>query len=178
MWKVIKEETLVDNRWLTVHKQKVELQDGMIMDDFYTVTIPDAAAIVALDEYGNIILKKEYKHATGKELIEIPAGMFEPDETDGLATAKRELIEETGYTSDDWQYLGETVESSSKLTTRMHLYLAHNCRKTDTQHLDKTEHLDVLVVPFEKAIQMIMDNEIICNSSAHGIFKTKELLRK
>lgn len=133
------------------------------MDDFYTVTIPDAAAIVALDEYGNIILKKEYKHAAGKELIEIPAGMFEPDETDGLATAKRELIEETGYTSDDWQYLGETVESSSKLTNRMHLYLAQNCRKTDTQHLDKTEHLDVLVVPFEKAIQMIMDNEIMPN---------------
>lgn len=114
MWKVLNSETLVSNRWLSVHKQKVQLEDGMVMDDFYTVTIPDAAAIVALDQNGNIILKREYKHAAGKELIEIPAGMFEPDESDGLLVAKRELLEETGYSSDDWMYLGETVESSSK----------------------------------------------------------------
>lgn len=178
MWRVLYSETLVSNRWLSVHKQKVQLEDGMVMDDFYTVTIPDAAAIVALDQNGNIILKREYKHAAGKELIEIPAGMFEMDEKDGLLVAKRELLEETGYSSDNWMYLGETVESSSKLTNRMHIYLARNCVKTDTQHLDETEHLDVMVVPFEKAVQMIMDNTIICNSSAHGIFKTKELLKK
>lgn len=64
MWKVGKTERLIENRWLKVRKEKVALPNGLIIDDFYTVTIPNAAAIVALDTEGNIILKKEYKHAT------------------------------------------------------------------------------------------------------------------
>lgn len=73
------------------------LPNGQEIDDFYTVTIRDAAAIVAVDEAGNLILKNEYRYCYGRSLIEVPAGTFEADETDGLAVAKRELLEETGY---------------------------------------------------------------------------------
>ena len=86
-----------------------------------------------------------------------------------LPIAKRELLEETGYVSDDWQYIGATVESSAKLTNYMHLYFANHCRKVSEQHLDPTEELDVLVVPLKQAVEMVMNNEICCNSSAHGI---------
>lgn len=176
MWKLIKSEKLIDNRWLSVKKDKVEIPNGMVIDDFYSVTIPDAAAIVAIDEDNNVILKKEFKYATGEELIEIPAGMFEPEESDGLEVAKRELLEETGYTSDDWMYFGDTVESSSKLTNCMHIYLAQNCKRVSDQKLDATEELEVLVVPMEEAIEMVMRNEIKCNSSAHGILKAARML--
>lgn len=176
MWKLIKSEKLIDNCWLSVKKDKVEIPNGMVIDDFYSVTIPDAAAIVAVDTEGNVILKKEFKYATGEELIEIPAGMFEPEESDGLEVAKRELLEETGYISDDWMYFGDTVESSSKLTNRMHIYLAQNCKRVSGQKLDETEELEVLVVPMEEAIEMVMRNEIKCNSSAHGILRAARML--
>lgn len=176
MWKVKNTEKLIENRWLTVKKESVDLPNGESIEDFYSVTIPDAAAIVAITDDKKIVLKKEYKHATGEELIEVPAGMFEPEEKDGLMVAKRELLEETGYTSEEWQYLGDTVESSSKLTNRMHIYFATNCKKIAEQSLDKTEELDVMVVPFEKAIEMVMTNEIKCNSSAHGILKVARML--
>lgn len=176
MWKVNNTEKLIENRWLTVKKESVDLPNGESIEDFYSVTIPDAAAIVAITDDEKIVLKKEYKHATGEELIEVPAGMFEPEEKDGLAVAKRELLEETGFVSDEWEYLGDTVESSSKLTNRMHIYLATNCKKIAEQSLDKTEELDVMVVPFEKAIEMVMTNEIKCNSSAHGILKVARML--
>lgn len=178
MWKVESSEKIIDNRWLSVRKDKVDLPNGQVIDDFYCVTIPDAAAIVALDTQGNIILKKEFKYAAGQELIEVPAGMFEPEETDGLEVAKRELLEETGYVSDDWTYLGSTVESSSKLTNRMHIYFAQNCRKVSEQKLDATEELDVLVMPLEEAVEMVMQNQICCNSSAHGILRAARLLGK
>ena len=90
--------------------------------------------------------------------------------------AKRELLEETGYVSDEWQYLGATVESSAKLTNYMHIYFANHCRKVSGQHLDATEELDVLVVPLKQAVDMVMNNEICCNSSAHGILKVGRLL--
>lgn len=94
------------------------------------ITINNAAAIVAIDEDGNCILKKEYRYCYDRDLIEVPAGTFEEDETDGLAVAKRELLEETGYKSDEWQYLGATVESSAKLTNYMHICSRRTQMKT------------------------------------------------
>lgn len=176
MWKVRKSEKLIDNRWLSVQKNSVEISNGMCIDDFYTVTIPDAAAIVALTKDNELILKREYKYAADEELIEVPAGMFEPEEHDGLEVAKRELLEETGYVSDDWVYFGDTVESSSKLTNRMHIYFAKNCYKIAEQKLDATEELDVLVVPITEAVEMVMRNEIKSNSSAHGILRAARMI--
>lgn len=121
-WKMIKSEPLVDSRWVKVRKDSVDLPNGQHIDDFYAISLNDAAAIVALDDAGNIVLKKEYRYCLDRDLIEVPAGGFERGE-DGLAVAKRELLEETGYVSDDWQYIGATVESSAKLTNYMHLFL-------------------------------------------------------
>lgn len=175
-WKTDRSETLLDTEWVKVCRDSVRLPNGQEIDDFYTVTIRDAAAIVAVDEAGNLILKNEYRYCYGRSLIEVPAGTFEADETDGLAVAKRELLEETGYVSDEWQYLGATVESSAKLTNYMHIYFANHCRKVSGQRLDATEELDVLVVPLKQAVDMVMDNEICCNSSAHGILRVARLL--
>lgn len=168
-WKTTSSETLVDTRWVKVRRDSVDLPNGQHIDDFYAITINDAAAIVAIDEDGNIILKREYRYCYDRDLIEVPAGTFEQGETDGLVVAKRELLEETGYVSDDWQYIGATVESSAKLTNYMHIYFANYCRKISGQHLDATEELEVLVMPLKQAVEMVMNNEICCNSSAHGI---------
>ena len=175
-WTTKRSEALIDTHWVKVRKDSVDLPNGQHIDDFYAITIRDAAAIVALDDMGNIILKREYRYCYDTELIEVPAGTFELGETDGLAVAKRELLEETGYISDDWHYLGPTVESSSKLTNYMHIYFANHCRKVSGQQLDATEELDVLVMPLRKAVDLVMNNEICCNSSAHGILRVTRLL--
>lgn len=177
-WNTLHSDRLVDSRWVRVDKNRVALPNGLVVDDFYTISISDASAIVALTADHQLILKKEYRYTYDRELIEIPAGCFEPDETDGLAVAKRELLEETGYASQEWTYLGATVESSSKMTNHMHIYLAQNCQKVSRQRLDATEELEVMIVPLEKAIDMVMTNEICCNSSALGILKAARLLGK
>ena len=140
-WKTICSQALLDTKWVKVRKDAVELPNGKHIDDRYCF---------------------------GRDLIEIPAGGFERGE-EGLEVAKRELLEETGYISDDWQFIGRTVESSAKLTNYMHIYFADHCRKVSGQHLDATEEIEVLVMPLEQAVSMVMDNEICCNSSAHGI---------
>ncbi len=177
MWKTIKRETLVNDFHVAVHKDAVRLPDGAVIDDFYTVTIPDAAMVCAITIDGKVLLKTEYRYAVGMDVIECPAGMFEKNETDPLAVAKRELLEETGYTSDDWMYLGATLESTSKLTNRMHLFLAKDCVKTSTQHLDENEHLTVSEVYLDTAVGMVMNGTINANSTAHLILKAERLLR-
>lgn len=175
-WKTKKTERLIDTHWVKVRRDEVELPNGQSIEDFYAITINDAAAIVALDDAGNIILKKEYRYCYDRDLIEVPAGTFEEGESDGLLVAQRELLEETGYISDDWQYLGATVESSAKLTNYMHIYFANHCRRVSGQHLDATEELDVLLMPLGQAVDMVMNNEICCNSSAHGILRVARML--
>ena len=105
-WKTEQTETLLDTPWVKVRRDRVVLPNGVKMDDFYAITIRDASAIVALDEGGNLILKREYRYCYDRELLEIPAGAFNDGETDPLVVAKRELLEETGYSSDHWEYLG------------------------------------------------------------------------
>lgn len=177
-WKTQKTEMVLDSPWVKVRRDAVALPNGAIIEDFYAVTIRDASAIVALDREGNLILKREYRYCYDRELIEIPAGAFDDGETDPLAVARRELREETGYVSDYWEYLGATVESSAKMTNFMHLFLARDCRKVGDQALDETEVLTPLLLPLEQAVEMVMKNEICCNSSAHGILRVARMLEK
>lgn len=174
MWKIKSTERILDSEFVKVDKDDVTLSHGREIKDFYKVTIKDCAAIVAITEDNHIILKKEYRHCYGEELVEIPAGVLEDGE-DPLETAKRELEEETGYRSEKWTYLGKTVESSAKLTNYMYIYLAEDCRKVSNQKLDYGEDIEVIEVEFEKAVEMIMDNEIICNSSIGAILKAARI---
>ena len=176
-WKRLDSTRVLDQEYVKVDKDHVLLGNGVEVEDFYKVTIKDAAIIVAVTEDGNLLLKNEYRYCYERELLELPAGCFEEGEKP-LEVAKRELREETGYESDRWTYLGATVESSAKLTNMMHIFLAEDCRKVCGQHLDTTEELEVLPVLFEKAVAMVMNNEICCNSSAHGILKAARMLGK
>ena len=174
-WKTIKTEEMFTAPYVTVRKDKVQLPDGAVIDDFYTVRIQDAALIVALTEDNRVLLKTEYRYACGCNVIECPAGMVEDGE-DPKSTAERELYEETGYKSDDWTYMGPTWESTSKLTNTMHLYLARNCVKVSSQHLDINEHLTVTAVPLEEAVNMVMSSAINANSTAHAILRIARMM--
>lgn len=176
-WKRLESATLIDDYHVKVNQDKVQLPDGAVIDDFYTVTIPDAAMVAAITPDGKILLKQEYRYACGEEVIECPAGMFEKEESDPLTVAKRELLEETGFESNDWTYLGATLESTSKLTNRMHLFLAKDCVKVADQHLDANEHLTVTEVYLDTAVGMVMNGTINANSTAHLILKVERLLR-
>ncbi len=174
-WKTINSEKLVDDFHVSVSKDKVQLPDGAVIEDFYTVTIPDAAMICAITSDGEVLLKKEYRYACQEDVIECPAGMFNADEKDPLVVAKRELLEETGYASDDWTCFGPTWESTSKLTNKMYLFMARNCKKVSEQCLDENEHLDLIKVPLVKAVDMVMSGEINANSTAHLILKVARM---
>ena len=178
MWRTIKSDTVIEDYHVTVKKNAVQLPDGALINDFYTVTIPDAAMVAAITPEGKILLKTEFRYAVGEDVIECPAGMFEKDENDPLTVAKRELLEETGYASSDWTYLGSTLESTSKLTNRMHLFLAKDCIQTSTQHLDANEHLTVTDLYLDTAVEMVMNGTINANSTAHLILKVARMLGK
>ena len=76
----------------------------------------------------------------------------------------------------EWVYLGPTLESKSKLTNTMYLFLAKKAVPTSTQHLDPNEHVDVMKVSLETAVEMVMGGIIKANSTAHLILKVARMM--
>ena len=177
-WDILKTKELISNRYISLYKDKVRLPDGMIVEDFYRVTVPNSSAIVALTDEMNIVLIRQYRYCYGKELIELPSGVFEDNEYDPLDVARRELLEETGYSSENWTYLGATIENAAKMTNYAHMFMATGCVKKRKQELDVTENIDVVVIPFEEAIAKVMKGEIMCSGPAYAILKAERLMKE
>ncbi|WP_433972317.1 NUDIX hydrolase [Tunturiibacter lichenicola] len=122
-----------------------------------------SVVILAVDESRNpadpdIILERQYRHAAGQFLLELPAGRVEPGEAT-LAAAKREMIEETGYRAKRWTLLTKYFASPGFLGEWMQIYLARDIREgAAAPELD--EQIEILRVPLSEALALIAANKI------------------
>jgi ADP-ribose pyrophosphatase len=122
-----------------------------------------SVVILAVDESKNpadpdVILERQYRHAAGQFLIELPAGSRNPGETP-LAAAKREMIEETGYRARRWTMLLRYFASPGFLAEWMQIYLARDLRQGQA-HPELDEQIEVLRMPLSEALQLIADGKI------------------
>ena len=150
-------EQVFDGDLLKVYRDKVRLPDGSSGGREY-IRHPGAVAIVPLFDDGRVLLERQFRYPHRREFIEIPAGKLEPGEPH-LATAKRELAEETGYAAADWRYLGVIHTAIAYTDEAIHLYLAKRLSRTERK-LDQGEFLETLVRPFDEALGMIRDGEL------------------
>jgi 8-oxo-dGTP pyrophosphatase MutT (NUDIX family) len=119
---------------------------------------PGGAAVVALDAQKRVCLLRQYRHAAGGWLLELPAGKLEPNEPP-LSTAQRELIEEGGMQGARWDSLGHVVPSPGVLTEVVHLYLATDLKPADAAP-EAAEVFEIQWVPLEQAFSWTLDGTI------------------
>ena len=150
-------ELVFDGKLLKVHRDVVRLPDGSQGAREY-IRHPGAVAVVPLFDDRTVLLERQFRYPHRREFIEIPAGKLEPGEPH-LATAKRELAEETGYAAGDWRYLGVIHTAIAYTDEAIHLYLARNLSRAERK-LDPGEFLETLVRPFDEALRMIRDGEL------------------
>lgn len=150
-------ETVYDGVLLEVHRDRVRLPDGSEAPREY-IRHPGAVAIVPLLDDGSVLLERQFRYPHRREFIEIPAGKVDPGETH-LVTAKRELLEETGYTAGEWRRLGVIHTAIAYTDEAIELFLARKLRHEGAR-LDHGEFLETFTVPFGEAIGMIRDGRI------------------
>ena len=148
---------MFDGNLLKVYRDTVRLPDGSQGTREY-ILHPGAVAIVALFDDGTVLLERQFRYPSRREFIEIPAGRLEPGEPH-LETARRELLEETGYVAGEWTRLGVIHTAIGYADEAIEIFLARGL-KHEGAKLDAGEFLEVLKVPFDDAIAMVRDGRI------------------
>jgi ADP-ribose pyrophosphatase len=123
-----------------------------------------------------ILLERQYRHATGKYLWEIPAGRLEPGESP-LIAAKRELAEETGFRARRWSRLIRYYASPGFLAERMEIFLAEDLTHGAT-NLDPDEIIHYRFFPLSKVLSMIASNRLEDAKTMLAVLLFEKRLRK
>lgn len=131
--------------------------------------------VVAVNENNEVFFVRQFRYPHGKVLLEVPAGKLEWGENH-FECGKRELLEETGHTADEFTYLGCLYPTPAYDSEVIHMYLAKKLHK-GAQKLDDDEFLEVLTIPLDKAIEMVMNNEIEDAKTQIALLKASVLLR-
>ncbi len=158
-WQIIKDTKVFETPIFNLHERKVKPADGSGSSNFYILDAPEWINIIALTSSREIVLVEQYRHGIDTSTLEIPGGMVDPGENP-LEAAKREMAEETGFTSDLWTQIGRSSSNPAFLNNFTHLYLAENCIKTEEQHTEGNEDIAVHVMGIDKFLDLVRDGTV------------------
>ena len=167
-------QSIYKGRIVDLRLEEVTLPNGVTIT-LEVIRHPGAAAIVAVDDRGAVTLLRQFRHAAGGFLWEIPAGTLEPGELP-VTCAARELREEAGLVAEELTPLGSILTVPGFCDERIHLFLARQLTAAP-QQLDHDEVLTVSQVPLARALEMVRSGEIQDAKTIAGLHHTADRLR-
>lgn len=175
-WKTLDSTLLFQDPWFRVRKDRCARQDGTVIEPYYVYEFPSWVCAVALTEDGKFIFERQYRHALGLTMMELPGGCVDAEDSDPAAALERELLEETGYAFTSVEYLGKISPNPSTNNNWMHFYLARGGKKVAEQQLDKNEEIEVHLFGLDEVKNMLRKQEIIQSMHVTALFYALEKL--
>jgi ADP-ribose pyrophosphatase len=163
--------SIYEGRVIKLGIESLTLPNGVVLE-LEIVRHPGGAAIVALDEHDRVCMLRQYRHAGGGWLWELPAGKLEPGEA-AATTASRELEEEAGLHAGNWETLGKTLVTPGFCDEIIHLFLARNLKTTATQQ-EPHELIEIHWMPFRDALEKVYDGSINDAKTMLGLMLTEK----
>ena len=143
---------------LKVYKDHMKFSNGNT-EDWDFIHHDGAAAVIPVMDDGKILMVKQYRNALERDTLEIPAGKLDDPDEEGIVCASRELKEETGYSSDDLEWLLTIRTTVAFCYERIEVFVARNLIPGE-QHLDEDEFVDVKAYKLEELKEMIFEGKI------------------
>ncbi len=158
VWRLLHKRVVYRDRWVEVSWADVRLPDGTGYRYTALRRVP-GAAVVAVNDKGDLLLQEEYRYPLGKVILQLPGGLVDPGETP-LVTAQRELREETGYEADEWEFLGVVQDNPGLIEGATTVFLARKVRRVTTPRPERTEHLTVRWCPWNQVLAHVREGQI------------------
>ena len=160
-WSIIRENKEYSTPIFELFKRRMRLQSEQDYSegDFYVLSAPAWVNVIPITRENEIVLVEQFRYGIEKPTLEIPGGMVDGGESP-IKSAQRELLEETGFSSDEWSSLGKVSSNPAILDNYTHLYLAEGCRRKQVQNLDEHERIKIHKIPFDAFLQLIREGVV------------------
>lgn len=170
-------ETLHVGRVLAVRLDQVVMPGGRVARR-EIVEHPGAVAIVALHDDASVMMIDQYRHAVGRRLRELPAGLLDTAGEEPVSTARRELVEEVGCTAQEWSVLVDVVSSPGFSDEAVRVFLARGLTEIGRPAGGDDEEADLSVVrvPLTDAVRQVLAGEIVNASTVAGLLAAQAVL--
>jgi ADP-ribose pyrophosphatase len=174
-FELVKTEIVYPGRAFTIRRDTLRLPDGH-ETGFDIVAHVGSVIIIPLDDHGNLLFVRQYRHAAGLDLLELPAGTLDEGEAPE-ACALREIREETGMAAGHMEHLGGFYLAPGYSTEYMHVYLATNLHR-DPLEADADEFLTVEFIPITRALEIARAGEMPDAKSLAALLLVQSALEK
>jgi len=128
--------------------------------DFIVLDSVNWVNVIAVTPDQKLVMVEQYRHGTNTTELEIPGGMMDPHESDPVATAVRELREETGYVGEKARLLGKVLSNPAIMSNVTYTVLVENCRLEYAVEFDHAEDIETRLVPVSEISQLVADEKI------------------
>ncbi|HEX8248181.1 MAG TPA: NUDIX hydrolase [Pyrinomonadaceae bacterium] len=169
-WKRKASEQLADCRVFRVRKDFSERESDNLEHSFFVIESPDWVNIIALDAENRVVLIEQFRHGTEEIVLEIPGGMIDAGEAPETA-ARRELLEETGFASDELVFLGKSRPNPAIQNNWIYHFAALNCRKIRETAFDEHESVVTKLVALDEIPRLIESEQITHSLVLAGFYK-------
>ena len=176
-WKTLETKTIFHNQWFDIREEKVQITDELAIEGVIVHRFPDWCNVIAMTPDQQLFLVRQYRHGIGKETIETPSGSRELSDKSSQDTAERELLEETGYSSNHWISLGASYVNPQLQNNLIHHYLALDCQLVAQPQAELGGMIDFWKEPMSSVMEKIRSGVIAHSYVVEGIFRAREWLR-
>jgi len=157
-WHTLDSTEIVADRWLRLTADRCALHDGKIVEPYYVIHEKDWVHVFAETADSRLLVVRQYRYAANAFCTELPGGVMDEGETP-LQAAKRELLEETGYSATDWMSIGSMYANPARQTNSVHIFYARNAELVAAQNLDHSEEIIFQLATRDEIEHMIGSGE-------------------
>ena len=157
-WRTLESNALVEDRWIKLTADRCLLPDGKVIEPYYVLHERDWVHVFAQNDDGSVLVVRQFRYATAALCVDLPGGVIDEGES-SLAAAKRELLEETGYSANEWTVVGRMYANPARQTNSVHIYVARGLVQVTSQSLDESEDIQFEFASIAEIHEMIERNE-------------------